>query len=115
MPIINHAELEWKEQAPGVMRKEWVNHERGGQAITKGEVRMSPGAAIPWHSHEVEDVGTLWSGHQVTLYLGDEEHVVVPGNTMLIPANTRHRLINTGNKEAHIIFCFPTAQVHFQK
>jgi len=110
MPVINNEDVEWKEQVPGMLRKEWVNRERGSVGITMGEVRIKPGADNTWHTHKMEDVGCLRSG-EVTLYMGDEVHKVRAGMTMLIPAGVRHRLVNTGNEEAHIIFCFPTAEV----
>ncbi len=61
------------------------------------EARVPPGGSTLLHRHhESEEIYFILAGSgQMTL--GDEEFAIRPGDTLLIPPGTLHRLRNTGD------------------
>jgi quercetin dioxygenase-like cupin family protein len=60
-----------------------------GERITLGIVELEPGAVVPEHSHENEQLGIVLAG-SLTFRVGDETRELGPGGTWRIPANTPH-------------------------
>ena len=54
-------------------------------------VEMEPGAEIPMHSHPHEQVGRLLEG-SMELVVGDETHMVTPGQMWKIPGDVPHQV-----------------------
>lgn len=54
-------------------------------------VEMEPGAVIPLHSHPHEQVGRLLEG-EIELVVGDETHIVLPGQMWRIPGGVSHKV-----------------------
>jgi mannose-6-phosphate isomerase-like protein (cupin superfamily) len=69
--------------------------ETHGAPICAYIVNAKPGQGPPLHTHPyVEVVFTLDGCATVTV--GDEEREVKPGGIVVIPANTPHRFVNSG-------------------
>lgn len=62
---------------------------RGSAELTTYRVRLDPGSAMPAHRHDHEEVFTLVSG-SATVVLDDEEHLIGPGDTVIVPSGTEH-------------------------
>jgi quercetin dioxygenase-like cupin family protein len=62
---------------------------RGSAELTTYRVRLEPGSAVPAHRHDHEEVFTLISGSAMVV-LDDEEHLIGPGDTVLVPPGTEH-------------------------
>jgi quercetin dioxygenase-like cupin family protein len=60
-----------------------------GEQITLAVVEVDPGADLPEHAHDNEQVGIVIRG-ALTLRVGGEERTVAPGCTYVIPAGTPH-------------------------
>jgi mannose-6-phosphate isomerase-like protein (cupin superfamily) len=59
-------------------------------------VKAGPGQGPPLHKHPYVEVAfTLES--RATFTVGDEQREVKPGDIVVIPANTPHRFVNSGN------------------
>jgi len=63
-----------------------------GERLTLSVVELDPGAVIPEHAHENEQVGLLLSG-SMHFRAGGEERDAVPGTTWSIPANMPHDVV----------------------
>jgi quercetin dioxygenase-like cupin family protein len=73
------------DRAPGVL----VRILTDGDSITLVLVEMEPGSAVPTHTHENEQTGTLLSG-RLAFDIGDETYEFGPGDAWMIPANVPH-------------------------
>jgi quercetin dioxygenase-like cupin family protein len=57
--------------------------------MTFGLIELDPGAIVPEHSHEPEQVGILLAG-SMTFTIGGETRALGPGGTWKILANVPH-------------------------
>jgi quercetin dioxygenase-like cupin family protein len=62
-----------------------------GERATLVVVELDPGAVVPEHSHENEQIGVLAAG-SMRFRIGDEERDLEPGGTWHIPANVPHEV-----------------------
>jgi quercetin dioxygenase-like cupin family protein len=60
--------------------------------LTLSVVELDPGAVIPEHAHENEQVGLLLTG-SMRFRVGDEMREAVPGTTWSIPGNVPHDVV----------------------
>lgn len=75
-----------------------------GDRITLALVELAPGAVVPGHDHDAEQIGMVVEGH-VTFTLGDERRDLGPGGTWRIPSGLRHQ-ITAGPAGATVIDVF---------
>jgi quercetin dioxygenase-like cupin family protein len=61
-----------------------------GERLTLAVVELDPGAVLPEHSHDNEQLGMVLRG-SVLFRVGAEERDLRPGETWQIPSNTPHR------------------------
>lgn len=59
-------------------------------------VNARPGQGPPLHTHPYVEVAFVLEGC-ATITVGDEQHEVKAGGIVVIPANTTHRFINSGD------------------
>src|SRR4051812_2640673 len=64
----------------------------GGERSTLAVIELDPGAVVPEHSHDNEQLGVLVAG-SMTFRIGDETRELGPGGTWRIPSNTPHDVI----------------------
>jgi quercetin dioxygenase-like cupin family protein len=62
-----------------------------GERVTLSIVELDPGAVIPEHAHENEQVGMVLAG-SMRFRIGDETREVAPGTTWNIGANVPHEV-----------------------
>lgn len=62
-----------------------------GERITMAVVEIDPGAVVPEHAHENEQLGLVLSG-SVRFRVGHETQELGPGSTWRIPSNVRHEV-----------------------
>jgi len=63
-----------------------------GDGIMLSLVEFRPGAVVELHSHPHEQMGMLLEG-ELTFLIGDEKHVLGPGDIWRIPGNVEHSAI----------------------
>lgn len=74
--------------------------------------QQAPGGFNPFHSHNCEEVMLQQRG-TVTVTL-EETHVELePGDLLIIPANTKHQIVNTGPSEAEWLLIWPAGARFF--
>jgi mannose-6-phosphate isomerase-like protein (cupin superfamily) len=84
------------EQLPFVgMSYEFVG-ETQGAPFSAYIVKAEPGQGPPLHKHPYVEVAFILEGC-ATMTVGDEQREVKAGDVVVIPANTSHRFINSGD------------------
>jgi mannose-6-phosphate isomerase-like protein (cupin superfamily) len=84
------------EQLPFVgMSYEFVG-ETQGAPFSAYIVKANPGQGPPLHKHPYVEVAFTIEGG-ATITVGDEQREVKAGSIVVIPANTPHRFINSGD------------------
>ncbi len=84
------------EQLPFVgMSHEFIG-ETQGAPFSAYIVTANPGQGPPLHTHPYVEVAFTLEGC-ATITVGDEQRDVKAGGIVVIPANTPHRFVNSGN------------------
>ena len=84
------------EQLPFIgMSHEFVG-ENQNAPISAYIVNAKPGQGPPLHTHPYVEVAFTTEG-RATITVGDQTREVKAGSVVVIPANTPHRFVNSGN------------------
>lgn len=76
-----------------------------GERMMLSFVEFAPRAVVEMHSHPHEQMGLLLEG-ELTFTIGDEEHVVRPGQMWRIPGDVPHKAVAGGEPvKALDVFC----------
>ena len=89
---------EWR---PGVETRMLVSAQTGARQLCIFEQWVAPARGTPDHSHPVEEVLTVLAG-EAGMWLEDQHAVVKAGQSLLVPAHTRHGFRNVGSGLLHI-------------
>ena len=83
-----YADVAPTEVMPGIMRRvlAW------GERLMLVEFTFEGGLELPMHSHPHEQLSHMISG-EMEFRLGDEVHVLYPGDSLLIPSDLRHGVL----------------------
>lgn len=99
MIIIRHHETQAIETPNGNFGSSLATPQRGASEVSVVRQRQSPGGFNPAHSQNHEEVMVQLIG-SVTVSSGDERIELHPGDTIIIPAQTLHRVDNTSTEDA---------------
>jgi mannose-6-phosphate isomerase-like protein (cupin superfamily) len=69
------------------------------------EARVPPGGATTAHVHHVSEELYFFTAGAGRIRLGDEERDVRPGECVVIPPGTPHKLFNTSGAEDLVLLC----------
>jgi quercetin dioxygenase-like cupin family protein len=69
----------------------------GAERMNAQSFEIEPGATVPEHSHDSEQVGLVTAGH-LTFLVDDEELVCGPGDSYAIPGGEPHGARNDGDE-----------------
>ena len=75
-----------------------------GERITLGVVELDPGALVPEHRHENEQLGLVVGG-SLTVRVGEESRELAAGGAYCIPPQTPHE-VQTGPEGAVVVDVF---------
>jgi quercetin dioxygenase-like cupin family protein len=75
-----------------------------GERLSFGVVELDPGAVVPEHRHDHEQLGMVLRG-RMTFRIGDETGELGPGETWTIPSNVPHE-VTAGPDGAVVIDMF---------
>jgi mannose-6-phosphate isomerase-like protein (cupin superfamily) len=84
------------EELPFVGMSHQFVGENQGAPISAYIVEAKPGQGPPLHKHPYVEVAFTLEGH-ATITVGDEQREVQAGGIVVIPAETPHRFVNSGN------------------
>ena len=84
------------EQLPLVGMSREFHGEREGAPISAYIVNAKPGQGPPLHTHPYVEVIFMLEG-RATVTIGDQTREVNAGAIAVVPANTPHRFVNSGD------------------
>ena len=76
------------------------------------EASVPAGGATAEHYHRTTEEIYFFTHGAGRMRLGDEEREVAPGDTVVIPPGTRHKLWNTGDEPLRLLCCCAPAYSH---
>lgn len=85
-----------------------VGRALAGERLTFAVLELAPGAVVPEHAHEAEQVGVLVQG-SLRFRVGEEERSLEVGDTWRIPSGAPHEVI-TGPEGAVVVEAFAPAR-----
>ena len=84
------------EQLPFVGMSYEFHGEKQGSPFSAYIVNAKPGQGPPLHTHPYVEVAFTLEGH-ATITVGEETREVNGGDIVVIPVNTPHRFVNSGD------------------
>jgi len=108
-PVIKRAEnieYETLSKADGVSKAVVLDESDGAPNFRMRRYRLEPGAEVPKHTNAIEHEVHTVTGEYV-VGLGDEEHTVSEGDSLLIPADTVHWFRNETDEESAFVCMVP--------
>lgn len=85
---------------------------RGAKEVSIIRQRQQPGGGNPPHAHDREEVMLVTEG-SVEVRVGEDAMTLQSGDALVIPANTVHRLANTGSDVAEWLLIAPAGVEYF--
>jgi quercetin dioxygenase-like cupin family protein len=108
-PLVRRAdevEYEAVEAAEGLSKGVLVDADDGAPTFALRRFTLAPGATVPRHTNAVEHEQYVLAGEYV-VGVGDEEHRVSAGDSLLIPAGTVHWYRNDGPEPGAFLCAVP--------
>jgi quercetin dioxygenase-like cupin family protein len=99
-------EYEPVDAADGLEKGVLIDEARGAPNFAIRRFTLAAGGDVPKHTNEVEHEQYVLSG-EYTVGIGDEEHTVSAGDSLLIPAGVVHWYRNEGDQEGAFICAVP--------
>jgi quercetin dioxygenase-like cupin family protein len=109
MPIVDYAALPEFPMRAGITGKWIAGHEHGSTALSVLSNTVAPGAAVPRHFHEYEEVILVESG-QIWAELDNVRLTAGPGQSVIIPPHTTHAWGTAGPGIARVLFIWPVLE-----
>jgi quercetin dioxygenase-like cupin family protein len=102
----DEVEYEPVEAAEGLSKGVLLDESDGAPNFAMRRFELAPGAAVPRHTNAVEHEQYVLAGEYV-VGIGDEEHTVSPGDSLLIPAGVEHWYRNAGDEPGAFLCAVP--------
>ncbi|MFC6905593.1 cupin domain-containing protein [Halalkalicoccus tibetensis] len=102
-------EYEPVEAAEGLSKGVLLDESDGAPSFAMRRFTLAPGAEVPRHTNEVEHEQYVLEGEYV-VGIGDEEHVVSAGDSLLIPAGVVHWYRNEGSEAGAFLCAVPNGE-----
>jgi quercetin dioxygenase-like cupin family protein len=109
-PLLRRAEdIEYEavDAAEGMKKGVLVGPEHGAPNLAIRRFVLEGGAEVPKHTNDIEHEQYVLEGEYV-VGIGDEEHTVSAGDSLLIPAGTVHWYRNESDQQGSFICAVPT-------
>jgi quercetin dioxygenase-like cupin family protein len=103
MHIIEHDQQPSEDWRPGVSTRMRISAQTGAIQLTVFEQWVEPGLGAPDHRHTVEEIGTVIDG-QAEFRMEEQRAIMCAGQSIVVPAGTRHGFRNTGQELLHVQF-----------
>ncbi|MDZ7702327.1 MAG: cupin domain-containing protein [Halobacteriales archaeon] len=108
-PLVRGAdEIEYEpvDAAEGLRKGVLIDESDGAPHFAIRRFTLAPGAEVPRHTNAVEHEQYVLEGEYV-VGLGDDEHVVSAGDSLLIPAGTVHWYRNEAEEPGAFLCAVP--------
>lgn len=92
MTEVSDSTIRWEQRAsaplgPGILGQAVV-----GEHLSVARFELAPGAEVPSHAHDSEEVGHVLAG-ALKVAWADQESIVRAGESFLIPGGASHRAV----------------------
>ena len=87
---------------PGMLRRSYVGPADSVRELFVEELTFGKGAAIPLHQHPIVEAFVVLDG-ALTFRLGDQTLTVEAEQTVTIPPNTPHAVVNVEGRAARVL------------
>jgi mannose-6-phosphate isomerase-like protein (cupin superfamily) len=101
MRIINHESEPRDQWRDGVMTRMLASALTGTTQLCLFEQWCDPGCGAPTHLHAVEEVLSVQDG-RAEVWVGDEKATLTGGQSVLVPAGSKHGFRNVGDGTLHV-------------
>ncbi len=108
--IRRFAELPEVDWGRGVSAKILVSAEIGSTNVTTGTTHFAPGAALPLHTHNCDEVVSVIEGEALAEVDG-RAYELKPHDTTFVPEGIPHRFVNRGSGRMSILWSYPSGHV----
>jgi len=98
---------------PGLSHQTLAGPEHGLHGLAVWSQRIEPNAATPPHRHDCEEAVVVLEG-EGTLILRGAESRFRSGDTIVLPPNEVHQLINTGDGPLRLLAAFNMSPVRVE-
>ena len=98
---------------PGLSHRTLAGPEHGLRQMEVWSQSVAPQGATPPHRHDCEEVVVVTAGQGV-LAMGGREHAFAAGDTVVIPRNADHQILNTGDGPLTLIASFAMSPVRVE-
>ena len=105
MKVIRTSELEPVVPPDGSEVREIARPPDSARNQSLAEATIRPGGETAEHYHRAAEEIYYFVSGAGRMRLGDEESEVGPGETVVIPPGTRHKLQNTGSEPLVLLCC----------
>ncbi len=102
----DEVEYEAVDAADGMRKGVLVDDSDGAPNFAIRRFVLDPGATVPPHTNEVEHEQYVLSGEYV-VGIGDDEHTISAGDSLLIPAGVVHWYRNESDEEGSFLCAVP--------
>ena len=115
-PLVRRTEdvtYESVDAADGLRKGVLVGPEHGAPNLAIRRFELEPGAEVPEHTNEIEHEQYVLEGEYV-VGIGDEEHTVSAGDSLLVPAGAVHWYHNDGDERGAFLCAVPNGDDEIQ-
>ena len=98
---------------PGLAHRTLAGPEHGLRALEVWSQSIAPGSATPPHRHDCEEVVIVLDG-EGTLLMRGEETTFGRGDTVILPVNEVHQIVNNGSHPLRLVAAFGMAPVRVE-
>ena len=110
MAVLKFSELETFD-FPGIVHQTIAGQQYGTKGVELWKQTVAPEARTPIHLHECEEVVVVLQGSGQIIMDGKITEFAAD-STLIIPPDTVHQIINTGNETMALIGCFNASPVN---
>lgn len=95
---------------PGIHHATLAGSAQGLKALSVWQQVLEPGAVTPPHRHDCEEV-VMCSAGRGELYIGGGRFSFGPNETVCIPRNALHQIVNSGDEPLALVAVFSKSPV----
>jgi mannose-6-phosphate isomerase-like protein (cupin superfamily) len=107
MPIIDNATITTF-TLPGLVHQTVAGPAQGLKTLEVWLETIAPGAGTPVHRHACEEVLVILTGSGQATLAGQVQDFG-PNHTLIVPPGVVHQVVNTGEKDMHLVAVLGTA------
>jgi mannose-6-phosphate isomerase-like protein (cupin superfamily) len=109
MYVVDHASIA-ATGLPGITHRTLASHADGLGSLSVWMQTLDPGAATPPHRHDCDEVVVVLAGRG-ELHIAGEVQPFGPDQTIVLPAEVDHQIVNSGDEPLRTLAAFAATPV----